>query len=577
MTPGASRAVSDPPFGLSFVARPRAGLTPVAIGDELVLLDGWDLATCLNPTGALLWSTLDGRRSIGEIAAELGSTLGVPQAVISADLSRFLDTLALQGLLDGIEPAVEELDVHLQEIPARGEGDEVEDLRLRHLDGQDLRLSDLSPDGTVLLVNWNPHCGYCARIAHELADLQQALAAADCVLVLASRGSVEANRNVAGDAGLVTPIVVLADDQDPFRGAGTPSAYHLGSDRRIIVPPAYGADQVLELARAVAGVDEATAVDAAGEPVRYLLDRDGLCGQDWHPDTGPVWTGTCVYRVRNHHVGIRYDSPGTAGVLDRLLGDPIEDPRAGHSFSVALGASPSTPSSPAPLKLLVQPGQPTLRSRDASRVLAALLARLSEGTTSFDEGCGRIQVDAIAALHPNGAALLPWGLHGFDPRLQPLLAREGIALADARHPEIDLETLELVIPEPVIDHDPEVVSSVASPSTSPTELVAVSPGRYPLISWCVIHPGATGAPGATRLSPAEAAAATLSTVLHTVDAPDRLRQLGRLFASVSGFALWYYSEAEMIAAVVEALTADAPPLHGPLPPIAAVATSAAQL
>ena len=89
------------------------------------------------------------------------------------------------------------------------------------------------------------------------------------------------------------------------------------------------------------------------------------------------------------------------------------------------------------------------------------------------------------------------------------------------------------------------------------------PGRHPLATYCAIHPGAWGA---TRLSPAEAAAATLPTVLHADDASKQLRQLGRLSSRVDGFGLWWDSEPELISVVLKALPDDCPDAESTIAP-----------
>ncbi len=405
-------------------------------------------------------------------------------------------------------------------------------------------------------MHWSPHCGYCARIAPDLAELQPALEAAGCTLVLVALGGVPANRAVAEAAGLDGPILLLAPDQDVFRAAGTPSAYHLDGAGRILSQPAYGGIEVPALARSIAGVDARTDPPGAADAVRYLLERDGLCAPDAVAQDALTWSGTRVYRLADFHVGIRHDSPATAAILDRLLvGRRVDDPRAGHSFSVALGSASTGKAETRVrgLNLLIQAGQPTLRSRDPARVLHALLSRCSDGISAFDPACGRLQVNAIAVLHQRGAALLPWNLHAFAPRLQPLLARHGIAMADVRYPEIDLATQELVVPESAVHHDSSVLDAIGVSVPPTVEQPCVRPGRYPLTTWCAIHPGPWRV---VPLSPAEGAAATLSSVLHTDDAAERVRQLGRLFERVEACGLWYYAERELIAAVVAALHGD---------------------
>ncbi len=83
-----------------------------------------------------------------------------------------------------------------------------------------------------------------------------------------------------------------------------------------------------------------------------------------------------------------------------------------------------------------------------------------------------------------------------------------------------------------------------------SELPPVEPGRYPLVGWAVLHPSDRAV---TTFSPAEAAAATLSLVYETEDAPRRLAELGELFTRILGFGLWYQSESGLVDAAVRAL------------------------
>lgn len=552
MAPDQQRKPGD--IDLAFVAAPAPGLVPVAVGGELVLLDGWTAATCLSAGGALIWSSLDGHSSLGEIAADLAAVSTVEEPQIAADLVRFVAQLAQRGLLENaIATEVEAPDIHLEVVSPHEVGDTVDGIKLRHLDGRISSVRDGLGSSSTLLINWNPHCGYCARISLDIAEVLPTLEARGCKLVLVASGGAEANRPVADAIGIdAAAVALLEPGQDVFRNAGTPAAYLLDATGRIEVPPAYGAEEVSALALRAAGQSASATVTA--EPVRYLLDRDGACAPTSDPDQTTTWADTRVYRINGHHVGIRYNSAATAEILDSLLlGRVVDDRRAGHSFSIALN-DPSTGSDASRgmrgLNLLAQPGEPPVRSRDPVRVLRALLSHMADGTVDFDPDCGRLQVDAIAIIHERGAALLPRELRGFEPRLQGLLARCGIALADIRHPEIDAETMELVVPEPAVEFDQSVLGQFGCPTRSASERPLVGPGRYPLTTWGVVQPGQ---PGATPLTPAEAAAATLSTVLHTVDAAERVRQLGRLFHSADGVGLWYDSESGLVEAIVAAL------------------------
>jgi hypothetical protein len=77
----------------------------------------------------------------------------------------------------------------------------------------------------------------------------------------------------------------------------------------------------------------------------------------------------------------------TAATLDRLFpGARVTDPRAGHSFSVAL-YTPEVPSHGRVgrgLNLLIQPGRTPTRSRDPARILRALLFELHDQLNGCD-------------------------------------------------------------------------------------------------------------------------------------------------------------------------------------------------
>ena len=148
-----------------------------------------------------------------------------------------------------------------------------------------------------------------------------------------------------------------------------------------------------------------------------------------------------------------------------------------------------------------------------------------------------------AVVADDRAVLLPLGVDGFAPRLQPALARLGFALVDVAEPVVDLHTGELVVDPPLIDHDPAVLAdAVVDVSGSASERPVVPPGRYPLAAWCQLHQMDRRT---MVLTPAEAAASVVSTVLQTDDVAERLRELGAMFGrSPLGLAYWYDTEAE---------------------------------
>lgn len=537
-----------------FVPVPIDGLTTVTVGDETVILHGWTVALALNAIGTLIWSWVDGKSSLRTISRELAIFTSTDEAIVMSDVIHFIGIVGQQGLISNIDVAEhEDFDIQLEAVPSHTSGDTIDDIELRSLDGTTQRSRNLNGSGLVLLVNWNPQCGYCAQIASDLAAALPGLNAVGCKLVLAATGSGDANNAAIRESGLTADIALLGPGQDLFRGAGTPSAYYLDSTGRIIEPPAYGAKEVPALARRIAGTVDPHESTYSTPQIRYLLTGGGACEQTIDNDRLPIWAGTNVYEINGFHVGIRYNSSWTSDVLDRLfLHRNVSDMRAGHSFSVALHTTTQKDAQRGirELNLLIQPGLPPIRSRDPSRVLHALLSSLSENTTTFDPTHRTIQTRTLAAIHSGGAALLPWELTGFAPRIQGLLAREGIALADVHYPEVNVDIAELFIPEPNLSYDHEVVDEISSPPHSSTELQLIGSGHYPLTAWFVVQPGPLGA---TTLSRAEAAAAVLSVTLHATDPPSRMYRLGQLFHNMAGIGLWYNDEAEVFAAIAETL------------------------
>lgn len=517
----------------------------------MVLLNGWGIAVVLDHLGTAVWDRIDGVSSVGEIAAAIPT---VDPGEVAELVSRF----GRSNLLANVEPEPDGQPPLLTPVPQPEVGDTVAPLTVTDLDGLARSLTDVA-GGDVLLVSWNPHCGYCASIAMELASLHDPLRKAGTTLVFLAFGDAADNRELAERASITAPVLLLGDADNPFGGAGTPSAFHLGADRKIVAA-AYGNIEVPALARTLAGADDNPTTTDDEPKVQYLLERDGLCAAGTGTTGGPTWTDTVVYRIGDHHVGVRVDSAATAAVLDRLFDcKRVEDPRAGHSYSVALPsvADGADGSGPSGLNLLVQPGRATVRSRDPGRILKALLADLHDRVHNTASAADRRRVNAVAVgvNTPDGWAggLIPLNFLGFAPRLQSLLAERGVALCDTPHPELDLATGDLVIPEPAVPHDPAVIDDVTLDLTGIRgELPPLPPGSYPFHGWCVIHPGEQTL---VAFSPAESAAATISFLSDATDPVVAVQEMGELFRWVPAFGLWYYSEVEVADLVARALGA----------------------
>src|SRR5438093_914584 len=135
----------------------------------------------------------------------------------------------------------------------------VQDFQAPDLSGKNVSLSDFR-DRRVLLIYWNPECGFCDMLAAKLAPLQTALKKNNTEVVLVTYGDVESNRKLAVEHGLDSTILLIENSpakefivNELFRHRGTPSAYLLDEQKRVIQALAVGMDDILRVARSPGG------------------------------------------------------------------------------------------------------------------------------------------------------------------------------------------------------------------------------------------------------------------------------------------------------------------------------------
>jgi peroxiredoxin len=114
----------------------------------------------------------------------------------------------------------------------------------------------------VLLFYWSPDCGFCEMAGEKLVPLQDALRKNNTELLLAAYGSAEANRRLTDELGLRANVLLLEKspakkyfESSPFETCGTPSAYLLDEQGRVVAPLAVGMDPVVTLAREAANLE----------------------------------------------------------------------------------------------------------------------------------------------------------------------------------------------------------------------------------------------------------------------------------------------------------------------------------
>src|SRR3989449_10540622 len=153
---------------------------------------------------------------------------------------------------------LDELELKAAGVSAPAEleiGTLVQDFQAPDLSGKNVSLSDFR-DRRVLLIYWNPQCGFCDMLAAELAPLQTALKKNNTEVVLVTYGDVESNRKLAVEHGLDSTILLIENSpakefivNELFKHRGTPSAYLLDEQKRAIQALAVGMDDILRIAR----------------------------------------------------------------------------------------------------------------------------------------------------------------------------------------------------------------------------------------------------------------------------------------------------------------------------------------
>lgn len=482
---------------------PRASVVSRLIGQEMVLVDSQSgKVHVLNPTAALVWQCFDGESSAEEIVADLAEGFGVQVEAVREDVLTMIASLASSGLLEGVEEQELELATRIG-LP---EGTPV---RLSGWRGRESQPTARR----ALLVHWSSTCGFCTGMLPGLAFAQAALDDAGVDVVLLDAGEIVETHKLLDQHGVGAQV--LAHEESPFAGMGTPVAYLLDEDSRVASPLAYGAHDVLILAANVAG----NGPNGKDHPARILPAATGVCGPTSSSSPIRMWERTRAYSIGDYVVGIRGDSHRTEEMLARFLGENRlpEGTYAPDNFSVVLEAEGSERGRE--LNVVMRDGQVVARSHSPRRALAALAGHL---TCLLGPEPGLTRVDGVGAVFGETALILPRVALAWLSHVQPVLARLGIALVDEPYAHVDLSSLELVVSEPRIEVARSVLRELADPDLGPSEPAAVLPGRYELRSW-FIHSW-SGHEG--ELSDAASIAGVLGALVARPDQmPDLLRKV----------------------------------------------------
>ncbi len=542
----------------SFVPKQVQDVMEVEVDDELIVVGGpLNQAHALNPSAALVWRCFDGQGTIDELVADLAEATGVEAAVIRTDVLDLARELGDAGLLDGVEPTPpEDQRTAFASPDPLEQGATLEPFTLPDLEGRDRSLSEMLST-PLLLVNWSPWCGFCVRIAGELAELKGTLAERGVGLALVAVGDAEDNLEVFREAGLDAPTFLKQEDIDPFLGFGTPAAYYLDTDGRVAAPFAYGAGEVPALARELAGVENPTT------PAVHDHDHDQPGGGRRHGAEVPPHRRRGVRAWRLGHVGQhdlvdghpglrpgrlprrrplqqRGDRRDPRPLVRRLGGRRPGGPRQllGRAVRARIRAVPRAE----PAGAL----RATARAEPFGRARAAGPARPHVGRPHAAEGG-----PAVPRRDPRRPGrtglLLPPAIVGWIKQLQPRLAKLRIQLVDNPFATVDARTGELVVAEPTIEHDPAVLDDMDRDVRLGSELPPVRAGRYPLSRWYfVVEEGREG-----PLPRARSVAAGIGLILGRPDVRGAIDELLDIASAVDGRGIVFDGPEELADRLAE--------------------------
>jgi peroxiredoxin len=127
------------------------------------------------------------------------------------------------------------------------------DFELPDLAGARHRLSEFRGKD-VLLIFFNPKCGFCTKMAADLAALPVDGGSGGAVPVVVTTGDAEENRKLVKryDIRCVVLLQEQMDVSSQYRAQGTPMGYRIDGEGRIASELAVGAELLLKLGTAIA-------------------------------------------------------------------------------------------------------------------------------------------------------------------------------------------------------------------------------------------------------------------------------------------------------------------------------------
>ncbi len=159
------------------------------------------------------------------------------------------------------------------------------DFELPDLTGAGRKLSEFHGQN-VLLMFFNPQCGYCTKMAADLAALPAEAGDQRVVPIVVSTGDADENRKLVEQYG-IRCLVLLQKEMEvaaKYHAQGTPMGYRIDKRGRIASERAVGAEPLLRLATAHEPIELAAAANGSNHDgaqdnralTRSRLNRSGL-------------------------------------------------------------------------------------------------------------------------------------------------------------------------------------------------------------------------------------------------------------------------------------------------------------
>jgi peroxiredoxin len=170
-------------------------------------------------------------------------------------------------------------------------GSAAPDFDLPDLTGKRHKLSDFR-EQNVLLLFFNPQCGFCTKMAADLAALPVDGGPDRVITVVVTTGNADDNRKLIEKHGIAC-VVLLQDEMKVaalYHAQGTPMGYRIDAAGRIASELAVGAEPVLKLAgkllppEPIAGKNGKKHHHPDPSLARSKINRDGLKAGTVAPD-----------------------------------------------------------------------------------------------------------------------------------------------------------------------------------------------------------------------------------------------------------------------------------------------------